>query len=75
MGSSTEAHRGRNTILVVVGYALAAVVGFGVDMWWSGSAFTSRVWAEDGTIFLSTAYRAPFLSALASPYAGYLQVP
>ena len=59
---------------VVVYYVLAAAAGFSVDLWWSGSGITSRVWAEDGTIFLATAYRTHYLSALATPYAGYLQV-
>ncbi|HEY5050066.1 MAG TPA: hypothetical protein VII50_04135, partial [Acidothermaceae bacterium] len=71
---ATEARRARNPILVAACYLLAAVAGFTVDLWWSGSGITSRVWAEDGTIFLSTAYRMPYLSALAHPYAGYLQV-
>jgi hypothetical protein len=71
---ATETQRTRNPAVVFVGYLLAAAAGFSIDLWWSGSGITSRVWAEDGTIFLSTAYRMPFLSALASPYAGYLQV-
>jgi hypothetical protein len=70
---ASETHRRRNPALVFAGYLLAAVAGFAIDLWWSGSGITSRVWAEDGTIFLSTAYRKPFVLALATPYAGYLQ--
>ena len=64
----------RNPAVVVVGYMLAGVAGFAVDLWWSGSGITSRVWAEDGAVFLSTAYRLHYLAAVATPYAGYLQV-
>ena len=71
---ATETPRTRNLAVVVVGYVLAAAAGFSVDLWWSGSGITSRVWAEDGTVFLSAAYRTPYFLALAHPYAGYLQV-
>src|SRR5450755_2670679 len=71
---TTETRRPLNPAIVVVGYLLAGVAGFAVDLWWSGSGITSRVWAEDGTVFLSTAYRTRYVAGLASPYAGYLQV-
>ena len=71
---ATARQRKRNPRVVLVGYLLTAVAGFSVDLWWSGSGITSRVWAEDGTVFLSTAYRTPLFSALVTPYAGYLQV-
>jgi hypothetical protein len=71
---ATATQRTPNQTVVVLGYLLAAATGFSVDLWWSGSGITSRVWAEDGTVFLSGAYRTSLFSALASPYAGYLQV-
>jgi len=71
---ATATQHKRNPCVVLLGYLLAAVAGFSVDLWWSGSGITSRVWAEDGTVFLSAAYRTPFFSALASPSSGYLQV-
>jgi hypothetical protein len=71
---ATATQRKRNPQVVLATYLLAAVAGVSVDLWWSGSGITSRVWAEDGTVFLSTAYRTSFFSALARPYAGYLQV-
>ncbi|HEY5200878.1 MAG TPA: hypothetical protein VIJ31_08190, partial [Acidothermaceae bacterium] len=71
---ATATQRTRNPRVVFLGYLLAAVAGFGVDLWWSGSGITSRVWAEDGTVFLSAAYRTSFFSALTSPSEGYLQV-
>ncbi len=71
---ATETDRALSPAVVVVGYLLAALAGFSIDLWWSGTGITSRVWAEDGTIFLSTAYRARYVAGLASPYAGYLQV-
>jgi hypothetical protein len=71
---ATGARRTRNPTVVFVAYVLAAAAGFSVDLWWSGSGITSRVWAEDGTVFLSAAYRTPYFLALAHPYAGYLQV-
>jgi hypothetical protein len=71
---AAEVRRTLKPLVVVVGYMLAAAAGFGVDLWWSGSGITSRVWAEDGAVFLSTAYRMPYRVALATPYAGYLQV-
>src|SRR5450631_106687 len=69
-----EVRRRLTPLVVVVGYMLAAAAGFSVDLWWSGSGITSRVWAEDGAVFLSTAYRMPYHVALVTPYAGYLQV-
>ncbi len=69
-----EIRRRSKPLVVVVGYVLAAAAGFSVDLWWSGSGITSRVWAEDGAVFLSTAYRMPYRVALVTPYAGYLQV-
>ena len=66
--------RTRKPRVVLLAYLLAAVTGFSVDLWWSGSGITSRVWAEDGTVFLSAAYRTSFFSALTSPSEGYLQV-
>ena len=71
---ATETRRPLKPAVVVVGYVLAAVAGFAVDLWWSGSGITSRVWAEDGAVFLSTAYRLHYFTAVATPYAGYLQV-
>ena len=71
---ATALQRTRNPRVVFLGYLLAAVAGFSVDLWWSGSGITSRVWAEDGTAFLSAAYRTSVFSALASPSSGYLQV-
>ena len=71
---ATQPQRTRSPCVAFVGYVIAAIAGFGIDLWWSGSGVTSRVWAEDGTVFLSAAYRTSFYSALASPYAGYLQV-
>jgi hypothetical protein len=71
---ATATQRTRNPRMVLLGYLLAAVAGFSVDLWWSGSGITSRVWAEDGTVFLSAAYRTSLFSALASPSEGYLQV-
>jgi hypothetical protein len=71
---ATKPQRRRNPACVVVAYLAAAIAGFAIDLWWSGSGITSRVWAEDGTIFLSAAYRTPFFPALVTPYAGYLQV-
>jgi hypothetical protein len=71
---TTETRRPLNPAIVVVGYLLAGVAGFAVDLWWSGSGITSRVWAEDGAVFLSTAYRQHYFVAVATPYAGYLQM-
>ena len=71
---ATDTRRRWNPTVVAVGYVLAAIAGFSIDLWWSGSGITSRVWAEDGTVFLSTAYRTRYVAGLASPYAGYLQV-
>ncbi len=71
---ATATRRARNPRVVLLGYLLAALAGFSIDLWWSGTGITSRVWAEDGTVFLSAAYRTSFFSALATPYAGYLQV-
>src|ERR1019366_5032570 len=71
---ATETDRALSPAVVVVGYLLAALAGFSIDLWWSGTGITSRVWAEDGTVFLSTAYRTRYFAGLASPYAGYLQV-
>jgi hypothetical protein len=70
---ATQTNRTRSPTVVVLGYLLAFAAGFSVDLWWSGSGITSRVWAEDGAVFLSAAYRTSFFSALSSPYAGYLQ--
>ena len=71
---ATERDRALHPSAAVVGYLLAALAGFSIDLWWSGPGITSRVWAEDGTVFLSAAYRTRYFAALASPYAGYLQV-
>src|SRR5450432_1480330 len=71
---ATETRRPPKPAAVVVGYVVAATAGFAVDLWWSGSGITSRVWAEDGAVFLSTAYRLHYFAAVATPYAGYLQV-
>lgn len=71
---TTDAGSPRRRSVVAVAYLLASVAGFSVDLWWSGSGITSRVWAEDGSAFLSAAYRTHSVSTLASPYAGYLQV-
>ena len=71
---ATETRRPLKPAVVVVGYVLAATAGFAVDLWWSGPGITSRVWAEDGAVFLSTAYRLHYFAAVATPYAGYLQV-
>ena len=71
---ATDTRRRSSPTVVAVGYVVAALAGVSIDLWWSGSGTTSRVWAEDGTIFLSTAYRTRYVAGLASPYAGYLQV-
>jgi hypothetical protein len=71
---ATATFHTRNRAVVVSGYLLAAAFGFSVDLWWSGSGITSRIWAEDGTVFLSDAYGRSFFPALVGPYAGYLQV-
>ena len=71
---AAERDRALYPSVAVVGYLLAGLAGFSVDLWWSGSGITSRVWAEDGTVFLSAAYRTRYFAGLASPYAGYLQV-
>jgi hypothetical protein len=70
---AADARRTLAPALVVVGYVLVAAAGFSVDLWWSGAGITSRVWAEDGAVFLSSAYRTPYFVALVTPYAGYLQ--
>jgi hypothetical protein len=69
-----EVRRTLMPLVVLVGYVAAAAAGFSMDLWWSGSGITTRVWAEDGAVFLSTAYRMPYRVALVTPYAGYLQV-
>ena len=70
----TQTQRTRDPRVVFPVYLLAALAGFSIDLWWSGPGITSRVWAEDGTVFLSAAYRTRYFAGLASPYAGYLQV-
>ena len=54
---------------------LALVAGAAVSLLRQpGRGALDTVWAEDGTIFLSDAYRPGFWDELWSPYAGYVHV-
>ncbi len=58
--------------LVASGYIVAFVAAFGLDVWWAGTHAMSRIWAEDGAVFLAGAHSMHFGQAFFRPYAGYM---
>jgi hypothetical protein len=60
--------------VVLAAYLAAAAAGAVVLLWWGAGAMrpAGRLWAEDGSIFLSAAHAKSFGGAFFTPYAGYL---